>query len=481
MRSNRVTQFRPLARNLAVRADRDYASALLVMQWLCAMALLVPAFRNARVVIRSLAFGASLALLVLIPSRRRRRHPAAWLAVAAILILVLSLFHPTTNSLLSAAAQVAMYIAVLAPLFWVPRLDIDERMLRRAMHLIWLFSITSAAVGLLQVYFPGTFEPPVSTVLAKQPTYLAGLKIQLASGERVYRPMGLTDIPGGAAGAGMTAVLFGTWIMLSSQKGVLKALAICGVVVGMVCLFLCQVRVLLVMTAISFLILAGVLARRGQVARLSGVATLLGLLVAGSFFWAMVIAPDATLQRLRTLTEDNFTSVYYKNRGHFLEHTFTTLLPMYPFGIGPGRWGMMFAYFGDASNTENGLVHAEIMWTGWLLDGGVPLMAAYAIALIVALIVSLRTATNRRDRGGLWVEAAVLTGYNVGSIAVTFSYSLFVSQAGLEFWLFNALLYSASRRAAQSMAVGLIKRPGAVVRPRSANTRAARSGSPVGP
>jgi hypothetical protein len=64
-------RFSPLSRNLAIRSNRDYASALLLLQWLCAMALLVPAFRNARVVIRSRAFGTSLALLLLIPSRRR--------------------------------------------------------------------------------------------------------------------------------------------------------------------------------------------------------------------------------------------------------------------------------------------------------------------------------------------------------------------------------------------------------------------------
>jgi len=336
----------------------------------------------------------------------------------------------------------------LAPLFWVPRMDVDERMLRRAMHVIWLFSITSAATGVLQVYFPGTFEPPISTVLAKQPGYLSQLKIQLASGERVYRPMGLTDTPGGAAGAGMSAVLFGTWIMLSSRRAGPKALAATGIVVGMVCLFLCQIRVLVVMTGFAVFILAAVLAGRGQLARLSGFATLFALLVAGGFFWAMIIAPDATMQRLKTLAEENPTAIYYKNRGHFLEHTFTTLLPQHPFGIGPGRWGMMFSYFGDPSNTENGAVHAEIMWTGWVLDGGAPLMLAYSLALAIALVVSYRVATNRRHRGGAWVEAAVLTGYNVGSIAVTFSYPLFLSQAGLEFWLFNALLYSAVRHRA---------------------------------
>src|SRR5439155_4807159 len=195
--------------------------------------------------------GASLALLFLIPAVRRQRHPAARFGVAALVIVILSVFHPTTNSVLSGTAQAAMYAAVLAPLFWVPRMDVDATMIRRAMQMIWLFGISSAAVGVIQVYFPGQFEPPVSSVLANKPSYLASLKIPLATGELVYRPMGLSDTPGGASGAGMSAILFGTWIMLTSRSPMLKALAVFGMAVGFVCLFLCQVRALLVMVGIA--------------------------------------------------------------------------------------------------------------------------------------------------------------------------------------------------------------------------------------
>ena len=87
-----------------------------------------------------------------------------------------------------------------------------------------------------------------------------------------------------------------------------------------------------------------------------------------------------------------------------------------------------------------GEVHA-----GWVLDGGAPLIVVYVLALSIALATSWRLAIDRRRRHGVWLEAAVLTGYNVASIAVTFNYPLFISQAGLEFWLFNALLYAASR------------------------------------
>ena len=42
-------------------------------------------------------------------------------------------------------AQVGLYAAVLAPLFWVPRLtSIDMRMLRRAVMILWGFHGLSA-------------------------------------------------------------------------------------------------------------------------------------------------------------------------------------------------------------------------------------------------------------------------------------------------------------------------------------------------
>ena len=41
---------------------------------------------------------------------------------------------------------------------------------------------------------------------------------------------------------------------------------------------------------------------------------------------------------------------------------------------------MMLHYFGDRYNAESPQIWAEIQWTGWLLDGGIPLMIAAAAA-----------------------------------------------------------------------------------------------------
>ena len=79
---------------------------------------------------------------------------------------------------------------------------------------------------------------------------------------------------------------------------------------------------------------------------------------------------------------------------------------------------MMYAYFGNNSSRP---IWAEIQWTGWLLDGGLPLIIAYALALSVAL----RWPSELRDRRGrrpdLLAWACSLVGYSIGAIALTFS------------------------------------------------------------
>ena len=70
---------------------------------------------------------------------------------------------------------------------------------------------------MLQVIFPGRFQPRISQVVEEQGVIAEGLKIELANGERVLRPMGLTDVPGGAATAGMYAIVFGAGFLLTAH------------------------------------------------------------------------------------------------------------------------------------------------------------------------------------------------------------------------------------------------------------------------
>jgi hypothetical protein len=189
--------------------------------------------------------------------------------------------------------------------------------------------------------------------------------------------------------------------------------------------------------------LLGVLSARGETGRLVRLAVLIPVLVAVSFTWALSVGGQAVTQRLGTLTAESAGAVYYKSRGVFLEETATVLLPRYPFGAGLGRWGMMHYYFGAKGDPRNTAIWAEIQLTGWLLDGGVPLIATYALAILTALGVAYRIAVTRLP-DPLPVWAALILAYDVGAVALTFTYPLFIGQGGLEFWLLNAGLFSAA-------------------------------------
>ena len=57
---------------------------------------------------------------------------------------------------------------------------------------------------------------------------------------------------------------------------------------------------------------------------------------------------------------------------------------------------MMASYFGDQYNPDSPPIWAEIQWTGWLIDGGLPLMLAAAAGMLVALREAFR-ATRVED------------------------------------------------------------------------------------
>src|SRR5207244_2792556 len=155
--------------------------------------------------------------------------------------------------------------------------------------------------------------------------------------------------------------------------------------------------------------------------KLTFVAGLVGAIVLLSFSWAVSIGGAGITQRWATLVEDRPGKVYYRNRGLMLEQTVQDLLPKYPLGAGLGRWGMMNLYFGDNSDPERASLWAELQWTGWILDGGVPLILAYVAALALAWRSALHIAFAR-NAGNLWVWGGVLLAYNLAAVALTFSY-----------------------------------------------------------
>jgi hypothetical protein len=401
-------------------------------------------------------FGLSFVLLLALPNRRGPRHPANGFALASIGILILSIFHPTTNSLLSGVAQTALYAAVFAPLFWVPRLKVDPDVLVRVLMFMLLFHTLSSFFGVLQVRFPGHFQPPLTSVLSgRRSDYLKSLMIQTSSGDLVYRPMGLTDMPGGASIAGLHAILLGMGFLLVGKRKWLRLVSVTGIVLGLSALAMSQVRSVLLIALLDLVVFVGLLAwrnlriqsarqamlRRSRVRILPLIFTVVLFATLGVTL-ALSLAGKSVSDRFGTLLKHDASTVYYSNRGHFLDDTINVFLPEYPLGAGLGRWGMVHYYFGDSSNLESPPLYVEIQWTGWLFDGGVPLIVTCLIAIGLAMSFSLKTALRAPTRE-LAVCAALIFAFNLGLLADTFDYVPFIGETGVEFWLLNAMLFAA--------------------------------------
>src|SRR5260221_1922654 len=132
-----------------------------------------------------------------------------WIA-AIMALLALMLFHPETSSMIGGIAHMAVYFAVLAPLFWAPEFVKTPEQVARILWILLLCSGANALVGVLQVYDPQRWLPAEFSriVIAGQGglnsvTYVGGL------GQRIVRPPGLFDTPGAVCGPAMFAALLG--------------------------------------------------------------------------------------------------------------------------------------------------------------------------------------------------------------------------------------------------------------------------------
>ncbi|MEH2160634.1 MAG: hypothetical protein V7K38_06205 [Nostoc sp.] len=421
-----------------------WAHTFILLQFTLQILLLFPQLGIIRVPIRIASFAFCLFLLIWLRPKISQ-HPAnnSVIVVLAIMLLELCL-HPYINSMTAGIAQCAMYLAIFSPLFWARSLKITQIGFQSLIFLMWGIHTLSASFGVLQVYYPGKFQPSLSTFIQNSTYKGDNFLITLANGEQVYRPMGLTDTPGGAATAGLYALLFGVVIALKYKNPILRIVGIGSAALGLFCIYLTQVRSILVFAAISMVFLAVVLMRTGQIARLTMMVSGVTALFAATFSWAIAIGGKSTLQRLSSLFVSSPQEFYQQNRGGFLQTTIETLLPQYPLGAGLGRWGMINNYFGDNTDLISQPIWVEIQWTGWLLDGGVPLILAYIVALYLTCQTAWKIATNRQ-LGDFAFWGGLVFAYNIGAVAITFNYPLFMSQGGMEFWLLNAVLFVATR------------------------------------
>jgi len=447
-----------------------------LIQYLSTGLLFVPGAQAFRFLIRALPYASSLGLLFLVavktPSRRSRpalkkpvlgdpnnpsvdpdeiriEPPPSQKWVKAVLaLLVLSLAHPLTE-FPAGPAQIIFQLCIAAPVFWVWRKIESVPHLRRLVWLMLVANALSVVVGLLQVYYPARFMPPEFSrvALAMNASRIEQLSYMGADGRTIIRPPGLSDMPGGAAVAGMTVGFLG--VVLASQVGAknwqrLSCLALAGT--GVFILYLTQVRSLMMMMLVALIAMCFLLWRQKRMAQLVMIASLGAALVVGAFVWAVSIGGKSVANRFLGIVEKGAVTSYKENRGAFLELTFTRDLPAYPLGAGVGRWGMIAVYFPKEGPLDRDSPYAEIQLTGWLLDGGVPMWILYGGAIVVAMMSTYRVAIQRQDLQLSYI-AGILFCLNLFIIGQSFAGPCFNTQLGIQFWFMVSALHGVACRA----------------------------------
>ena len=109
------------------------------------------------------------------------------------------------------------------------------------------------------------------------------LKIISSTGQQLYRPMGLTDIPGGAAGGGLYAIVLGSGLLMTTQARALRVAVIAGMLPAKSAIYLSQNRVVLVEVIITLLVLLFLLQNQRRLGASAGLTVVFGSIVLGGF------------------------------------------------------------------------------------------------------------------------------------------------------------------------------------------------------
>jgi hypothetical protein len=444
-----VLRMRGAARTVVTRDGAwGWAELFIALQILWGLVLFLPGAQGYRVYIRALPYvisGASLVYYFRRPTGEPLPRSAKWL-FASFTLLLLNLLHPTTH-LKAGIGQIVFQISIAAPAFWMARAVRTEERLTVLLWVLFASSFVASAVGILQVYFPETFLPPEFSVLARtlNPDVISSLTYVGADGRPIVRPPGLSDVPGGAAVAGMMTMILGlTLAMRPGQSLIVRAGCVAGGAIGMTTLFLTQVRSLSLLGAAAIGLYTVLRFRQGRTAdALVSAATGLAV-VAGAYLWAVAVGGDAVADRFLGLLNDGLLRTFDEHRGLFVRYTLTELLFEFPLGAGTGRWGMMQVLFGDATMWQAPPIHVEVQPTGWLLDGGVPLLLVYTAAITLTLHHMYQFAV-RTAGAPLQDLATILMCLQLTIAGLCLSGPVFNTQLGIQFWAIAGALFGASR------------------------------------
>jgi hypothetical protein len=409
--------------------------------------LFLPGSQAFRFYIRAFPYASSLVAVVACArsNATSARAPGSGWILAALLLLVANLVHEQTW-FTAGVAQVVFQLAIAAPVFWAARMWLPAPRLERLILLIFAANCLSAVLGLLQVYYPATFMPPQFSSMALQMDrdFVSSLSYIGAGDRAIIRPPGLSDLPGGAAISGAFVALIGFALAVrQNQTRIQQALFYSSVVIGMTVVYLTQVRSMLLMILGGMLTVAFIRLRQGRIVQSTYIAAAAGVLLVGSFVWAVTVGGEVIQERYQGMYNSGVVQTYSDNRGMFLTYTIYEQPFEFPLGGGLGRWGMMSAYFPEPGNWQFPSLYAEIQPTGWIFDGGILMCIFYPGALIVAMRYAYKMAI---DRDSVLSDIAVsLFVIQLLVVGLCFTGPVFNTQVGIMFWLATAMLYGCHR------------------------------------
>ena len=416
-----------------------FAEFFIISQTVLPALLYLPGTQSFRLGIRFSAFAISLVALAwyLVQPSRAKSHPATTGVVTIILLLGMMLAHPSTPSIVGGFAHIAVYVAVLAPVLWAPAFVRSPEHFARLMGLLLICSGVNSLIGVLQVYDPSTWMPSeFSRVITDGAVGLGPVTYVGPNGKLVIRPPGLFDTPGSVAGPGMFAALLGAVFGLSAIALWKRAGAFLLAGAGVAAIYLSHVRVTLVILVLMIAAYGAILFAQRRVAKATIFAAFAASVIVGSFLVAVTLGGETVVARVMSLFAEDPVSVYYRARGAQLDYTLSEMLYEFPFGAGIGRWGMAAGYF-NHSNVPN--LWAEIQITGWLIDGGVFMVALYTGTLVYSSMfdarVAMKSGTPRLAACGAVVFAA-----NLGTLVMIISFTPFVTQIGIQYWFLAGAL-----------------------------------------
>ncbi len=432
---------------------------LLIAQTVLPALLFVPGITPVRSLIRVAVFGLAMVAWATIVLRGRSRPGAGtftaliWLKACAGWLL-LSILHWNTNSIQAGLAQAIVYIAVFSPAFWAHSELASPRQVGRLMMIMLACNGLSALVGLGQVFRPGTFNPPVivgvkgegideDSISAMSMTY------EDEHGNKIIRPCGLSDQSGAASACGATTALIGLAFVLRPIGAVRRLASLALAFAGMAVIYYSQARVILLMLVICLAVLTLVFVLQRNFAHATALGVLGMATVVGALTWVTATSGSVVTKKFLGLLESNLAETYGESRGGFVRNAFEVLMWEHPVGYGLGWWGTIYGAFGLKDPSR--VLWIEVMWPAWIMDGGIPLLTFYVLAIAVALADSLRVALRSRDREvAFW--AAVVLASNLSAVATCFSYVTFVTPIGIQFWFLAAVVHAADRRARDAAA-----------------------------